>query len=114
MANNKIPLLSDSMTETQRLNLTGLKQHPGYAVLEAMLLEACKRATEDIVKLDPIEEGYERKLKALTSRARDRHEFSLLVLQSIDWQTQPAFVDAPKEKPEVNRIVKPLVSQRTE
>jgi hypothetical protein len=113
---NKTPLLSDTLTETQRLNLTGLRHHPGFSVLELMFMEACKRATEDVIKLDPIEEGYERKLKALQSKARDRSEFSLLVLQSIDWQTAMAEASQTqdtKAEPEVNRIVKPLVT-RTE
>lgn len=115
MATNKTPLLLDTLTETERLNLAALKHHPGFPVLEKMLMEACKRATEEVIKLDPTEEGYERKLKALQSKARDRNEFSLLVLQSIDWQSAMAAATSSvilKEEPEVNRIVKPLT--RTE
>lgn len=116
MATNKSPLLSDSLSETQRLSLSSLKQHPGFAVLELMMMEACKRATEEVIKLDPSEEGYERKLKALQSRARDRNEFSLLILMSVDWQSAmaAALAQVTKEEPEVNRIVKPLVNKRTE
>lgn len=115
MATNKQPLLSDSLSETQRLNLSALKQHPGFAVLELMFMEACKRATEEVIKLDPTEEGYERKLKALQSKARDRSEFSLLVLASIDWQSAMVEISKqlPEEKPEGNRIVRSLVN-RTE
>ncbi len=103
------PLLSDYLTEAQRLALLGLKQHPGFAVLELMLMDACRRTNDSVMKLDPEEEAYERKLKARQAKARERNEFSLLLLRSIDWQTQPAFT-APKqeEKPEPNPIVKGL------
>lgn len=106
MANNT-PLLANELTDTQKVSLAALKQHPGFSVLEELLLSACKRATEEVIKLDPIEEGYERKLKALQSRARERNEFSLLLLRSIDWQAQ-AVVPKEESKTEVNRIVKGL------
>jgi hypothetical protein len=110
MANEKKPLLMDELTATERISLAGLKLHPGFAVLEKLLMAACKRATDDVMKLDPIEEAYERKLKALQQKGRERHEFTLLVLMSVDWQTQAiAIQDEEKnEKPEVNRIVKGL------
>jgi hypothetical protein len=119
MANDKEPLLSTSLTETQRLNLSAMKQHPGYAVLELMLTEACRRATEDVIKLNPIEEGYERKLKALQSRARDRNEFSLLVLASVDWQSQFSEIEqkskvvAMEPEQEQNRIAK-LINKKVD
>jgi hypothetical protein len=107
MATNKQPLLSDQLSETQRLNLTALKHHPGFVVLEQMLMEACRIATEEVIKLDPNEEGYERKLKALQSKARERNEFSLLVLASIDFQERLALQEAEevKAEPQQNRIV---------
>lgn len=109
MANN-IPLLANELTETQRVSLAALKQHPGFSVLENLFISACKRATEEVIKLDPTEEGYERKLKALQSRARERNEFSSLILRSIDWQTQTVIIqdEEKKSKPEVNRIVRQL------
>jgi hypothetical protein len=113
MANNKEPLLSDQLTETQRLNLSAMRQHPGFAVLELMLTEACKRATEEVIKLDPIEEGYERKLKSLQSRARERNEFSLLLLASVDWQHRYSELEQQSKKPveaepQQNRIIKTI------
>lgn len=107
MANT--PLLANELTETQRVSLASLRQHPGYSVLESLLIAACKRATEEVIKLDPVEEGYERKLKALQSRARERNEFSSLILKSIEWQTQTVVVqEEEKNEPELNRIVKGL------
>ena len=110
---NKTPLLSDEMTDTQRLSLASLKQHPGFPVLEKMFMDACKRATEEVIKLDPSEEGYERKLKSLQSVARERNQFCLLILSSIDWQTQAILVrQEPEVKPEENRIVKSLTKEQ--
>ena len=74
-------------------------------------MSACKKATEEVIKLDPTEEGYERRLISLQSKARERNEFCLLVLQSIDWQTQAIAVQEEEKtiKTEENRIVKQLI-----
>jgi hypothetical protein len=116
MAN--VPLLANELTETQRVSLAALKQHPGFSVLESLLMAACRRATEEVIKLDPIEEGYERKLKALQSRARERNEFSSLILRSIEWQTQAVAPqeEDKKDNSEENRILKmpKLVSKGTQ
>ena len=105
------PLLSDELTATQRVSLAGLKQHPGFPVLEQLLMSACKRATDDVIKLNPEDEGYDRKLKARQSKARERNEFCLLILQSIDWQSQSVAIQVEEQdsKPEENRIVKGLI-----
>lgn len=84
------PLLmeAEELTPIERVNLSQLRTHPGFPVLEKLLATACKRATEAVVKLDPMDEGFERKLKALQQKARERNEFSMLVLASIEWQDQ--------------------------
>jgi len=112
MANNG-PLLASELTLTERVSLASLRQHPGFSVLEKLLMSACKRATEAVIKLDPTEEGYERKLKALQSQARERNEFSLLLLRSIDWQAEAvaAQEEEKNSEPEVNRIVKKLTKE---
>lgn len=103
------PLLANELTEAQKVSLASIKQHPGYAVMELLFMSACKRATEDVIKIDPQDEGYERKLKALQSRARERNEFSLLVLRSIDWHVESVASQKEEEsKPETNPIVRGL------
>jgi len=84
------PLLmeAEELTPIERVNLTHMRTHPGFAVLEKLFMAACKNASEAVVKLDPIEEGYERKLKALQQKARERSEFSMLILSTIEWQDQ--------------------------
>jgi hypothetical protein len=111
-----IPLLAGELTQTQQLSLAALSNQPGYAVLELLFTESIKRAQEDITRINPEVEGYERKLKAAHQKLRERTEFAFLILHTVQWQTQPAFVTPEPEKievPEVNRIVKPLV-KRTE
>lgn len=104
------PLLMDELQSVERVSLSALKQHPGYAVLEKLFMAACKRATDDVIKLDPAADGYERKLVALQSKARERNEFSLLILQSIAWQIdlESKKTEETKNEPGVNRIVKGL------
>jgi hypothetical protein len=103
------PLLMDELTPIEAVNLSGLKQHPGYPVLEKLHMAACKRASDDAIRLDPAEDGHVRKLVALQGRARERSEFSLLILQSIDWHSANAAVpEAVNTEPEGNPIVKGL------
>jgi hypothetical protein len=111
-----IPLLAGELTPAQQISLAAIKQQPGFYVIELLFTAAIKRATEEVTKINPSDEGYERKLKAAHQKLRERTEFSFLVLSAIEWQTQPAFVTpepVKQEEPEVNRITKPLV-KRTE
>lgn len=99
------PLLTEGMTEAKRVALASLKQHPGFSVLEELHMSACDRANRDVIKLDPTEEGYERKLKALQQRARERNEFSLLILRSIEYHTMVLASEKLEDtKPEENPI----------
>jgi hypothetical protein len=110
-----IPLLAGELTPTQQVSLAALRQQPGFAVLELLFSAAIRRATDEITKLNPSDEGYERKLKAAHQKLRERTEFSFLILSTVEWQTQAQAVPIQEKKsePEVNRIVKPLV-KRTE
>ena len=81
----RIPLLVDELTETERMNLTGMTQHPGFPALLKLFSAACERANKEVIALDQTEEGFERKFKPLQQRARDWNEFSKLILDSIDW-----------------------------
>ena len=72
-------------------------------------MEAVKRVTEEMQKLKPDDEDYERKLKNVHLKLRERTEFAFLILQSIEWQSQLVAGQEEAEKtskPEVNRIVK--------
>lgn len=105
------PLLMEELTSIEALSLAGLKQYPGFLVLEKLMMAACKRATDDAIRVDPAEDGYTRKLVALQGRARERSEFCLLILQSIDWHeasVQKTEEEELNTEPESNPILKGL------
>lgn len=81
------PLLSEEngLTPGKKAALASLVQQPGWAVVEELFFDAVKRANDDLVKLDPESTNYEQVLKARQMKARERNEFSLLVLSSVDW-----------------------------
>lgn len=83
-----IPLLIDDLQLVEKLSLASLSQQPGFIVLVKVLNAACAKATKDAIQLNPIDEGYDRKIKALHTRARDFNEFSSLVLDSIAYHVK--------------------------
>ena len=89
---SRIPLLSDSLSITEKMTLANLATHPGFPIFVRILEAACARAAQDTIKLNPDEEGYERKLKAAHSRARTINEFAGLVRDSINWNIQDGIV----------------------
>jgi hypothetical protein len=102
-------LLDGEITLTEIASLAALVQHPGWKVVEKMHTAACKRATEAVIKCDPVEdEGYDRKVKALQLKARERNEFSMLVLGSIELHVQSLQSQSEPEAKEENRITKGL------
>jgi hypothetical protein len=82
------PLLMDELTSIEAISLGALKMQPGFPVLEKILMEACRRATAEAMAVNPTDEHYIQNLTALQGRARERSEFSLLILQSIEWHGQ--------------------------
>ncbi len=106
---NQTPLLADELTAAQRAALASLIQHPGWAVVEEMHMAACRRATEDVLKQDPGLEGAEKKIVALQLRDRERNEFSLLILGSVNWHAKAlAVLEQEKEIKMDNPIIKGL------
>jgi hypothetical protein len=87
------PLLMNDLTDIQRASLASLVQQPGWAVVELMHMDACKRATEAVIKLDPEEADHRRKLELRQLKARERNEFSGLILNSVQYH-----IDAVTEK----------------
>lgn len=84
------PLLMNDLSDIKRAALASLVQHPGWAVIEEMHMDACKRATEDALKANPEEANYDQVSKFRLLKARERNEFSLLVLSSVEWHIQAA------------------------
>lgn len=101
------PLLMHELTDIERVALQSLIQQPGWKVIEKLHETACRRATEAVIKVNPEEEGYERLLTALQSKARERNEFSGLILRSVQYHID-VMVEKDKEdnqKPPENPIL---------
>ena len=75
--------LGESLTQTERLYLGSLTHHDGFPVLEKLMNEACRIATEDVMRLDPENDKYAAQLVARQQRARNISEFCGAILKSI-------------------------------
>lgn len=105
------PLLQYELAPQKRAALASLLQQPGWAVVEELHMDACRRATEDVLKQNPADPGYNDKtVIALQQRARERNEFSLLILGSVEYHAKALAVQQQEEteKPQENPIVKGL------
>ena len=94
------PLLLNDLTEVEQLNLASLTQHPGFPALEKLFMAACRRATDEFMRLDPSAERYEQQLKYSQWKARDRREFSQEVLMSILYHTKVTELRAEEKNQE--------------
>jgi hypothetical protein len=91
-------LLGEGLTQTERLYLGSLAHHDGFPVFKKLVDQVCRLATEDIVKLDPEDPQYERKVAARTQRARDFNEFAGAIQKSFNANVMLANEQEEKEK----------------
>jgi len=97
--------LGEELTQEEKLYLNSLTMHDGWPILVRILNEACKKATEDVIKIDPQIEGYERKLAAAQNTARAKNQFCTDVLKTISWRITEGIneLEAEAEKEEHRR-----------
>lgn len=81
----KIPILADKLALPERVSLSSVVHHPGFSVIVKMLEAACEDATNEVMRVDPEEENYERILSARQQRSRYSHELSRRLLDSIQY-----------------------------
>lgn len=81
-------LLCKDLNTIEKVTLGNMSLHPGYEVFKQMISEACRNATEAVIKLDPISDNYEKKLVVLQAKARTLNDFSASLLASIEWHTR--------------------------
>jgi len=79
------PLLQDSLTQVQRIVLGQTYHSPGFNVVIKLIEAMCDDALAYTTKLDPEEEGYERKLAVRTQRARNINEAAAILRDSIKY-----------------------------
>jgi len=98
MAEPKVPLLANSITLPEQIMLAGLTRHVGFPVLVKLFEAICERAMQDVAKVDPEKENYDRILAYRQQRSRVSHEVTRDVLDSIEWHKQMAGKAAQAEE----------------
>lgn len=76
-------ILCENLSPVKKALLMQLSMMPGFKVAVELANEACLRATQDIAKLDPETNDYDRLVKERARRARNISEFSDLFFESI-------------------------------
>jgi hypothetical protein len=76
-------LLGENLTEVKRVLMAQTAMTPGFKVIVEIANEACIRATQDILKVDPKKPDYNHILEVQALRARYWSEFSDLLFKSI-------------------------------
>jgi hypothetical protein len=108
------------LTFEERLSLAQLVNQPGWKILVRLMAEECRRATEEVIKLDPGTERYEQKLAGLQTTARAMNKFTAEVLDSVKVHQRVAVKQAQeRENPQTaaplgNRFQLPIVKSPVE
>lgn len=76
-------LLREELSPSEVVMLAQMTHHGGFIVLKKLMEALCTRASEDLIRLDPEDKEYERKLSVRTQRARTINETCSVILKSI-------------------------------
>jgi membrane carboxypeptidase/penicillin-binding protein len=76
-------LLGQNLNYEERILLAQLTTQPGWKVLVKLMAEACRTATEEVIKLKPTTERYTEQLAGLQTTAHAMNKFSAEVLDSV-------------------------------
>ena|SRR5271157_29014 len=87
-------LLGQNLNTEERILLAQLTTQPGWKVLVKLMAEACRAATEEVIKLDPTAERYSEKVQGLQIAARSMNKFSAEVLDSVKLHQRRAVQEA--------------------
>lgn len=107
--------LGENLTYEERIALAQLVNQPGWKILVRLMAESCRRATEEVIRLDPSVERYDQTLAGLHTTARAMNKFSAEVLDSVKVHQRTAVKEAQqRENPELvatppNRFQLPIV-----
>src|ERR1700735_4627835 len=100
MAEETRRILGEGLTFEEGIALAQLVTQPGWKIVVRLIAEACRRATEAVIKLDPGVERYEQKLIGLQTTSRAMNKFAADVLDSVKLHHRKAVQEAQrKEKP---------------
>lgn len=84
------PLCYDSLSFEDKTYLRALSKHPGYVILRKLMEDACRQATEAVIKLNPESENYSNVLKSRQIVARTTNDFCATLVKSIVMHTEAA------------------------
>lgn len=90
-------LLGENLTFEEQVALAQLTGQPGWAILVRLMAEACRNATEAVIKLDPITARYNEVLAGLQTTARAMNKFSTEVLDSVKVHNRRAMEESERK-----------------
>lgn len=105
------PLLYDEITPQQRTALAALTRHPGFEVLVLIFNKSCERINSRMVKVNPDDPEYEKKLTRQHLCSRTVNEFCAEVLKSIAFHEQVATVQAQMTEEEIRAAIQDIATQ---
>ncbi len=76
-------VFGENLTLEEQVALAQLTTAPGWKILVRLMAEACREATEQVIKLNPRVERYPEQLAGLQTTARAMNMFSADVLDSV-------------------------------
>ena len=95
-------LLGEGLPYEERIALAQLVNQPGWKILVRLMAEACRKATEEVIRLNPSVERYPEQLAGLQTTARAMNKFSAEVLDSVKLHQRTAVQEAQqREKTQV-------------
>jgi len=101
MASPLLPELSPQKQELLRL----LAHQPGFQVLVELFDAACASLNQRLVKLNPEDRDYERKLRDHHLECRVVNEFCSAVLKAIDYHSAAVNVRETEDKESEDRLI---------
>ena len=91
-------LLGDGLPFEEKLALAQLVNQPGWKILVKLMAEACRHATEDVIKVSPTQERRSEVLDTLQCIAHAMHKFSADVLDSVKLHQRVAVKEAQQRE----------------
>ena len=99
------PLLFDELNSQQRTALANLSHHPGYDVLLMIFNKSCERINARLLKLDPEDAEYDKKVTRLHLISKTVNEFCLSVVKSIQIHEQIAVLSQQMSEQEIRAAI---------
>jgi TRAP-type mannitol/chloroaromatic compound transport system substrate-binding protein len=91
-------MLGHGLSYDERIGLAQLVNQPGWKILVRLMAEACRNATEEVIKLKPTAERYAEVLAGLQTTAHAMNKFSAEVLDSVKVHQRAAVQEAQQRE----------------